>query len=75
MQTEMFQFHLHQLSCLGKLHVRQSYHDPYIYIYIYREREREREQDLGIVLRCCSLSSPFEIQPCDFFLIGWKCIF
>ena len=32
-------------------------------------------QDLGTVLRYCSLSSSLKIQPCGFFLMGWKCIF
>ena len=45
------------------------------HIYIYREREREREQDLGTVLRYCSLGSLFKILPCVFFFMRWKYIF
>ena len=33
------------------------------------------KQDLCTRLRCYSLGSPFNIQPCGFFLKGWKCIF
>ena len=33
------------------------------------------KQDLGTVLRCYSLGSPFKILSCRFFLIRWKCIF
>ena len=32
-------------------------------------------QDLGTVLKCCSLGSPFKILPYEFFLMGLKCIF
>ena len=33
------------------------------------------EQDLGTIFRCYSLSSPFKILSCGFFLKGRKCIF
>ena len=38
------------------------------YIYIYRERERERKKNSDIILKCYSLSSPFKILSCEFFL-------
>ena len=50
------------------------------YIYIYRERERERERErkqkkLDIILKCYSLSFPFKILPCEFFLMDGSIYF
>ena len=39
-------------------------------------RSKEKiEQDLGTVFRCNSLGSLFKILSCEFFFMGWKCIF
>ena len=43
-----------------------------------RENEQlifEIEQNLVTVLTYCSLGSIFKISPCEFFLMGCKCIF
>ena len=48
-------------------------HDIYIYIYIYMYIYKR--QDLHTVLRGYSLGSSPKIMSCEFFLMGWKCIF
>ena len=55
---------LRLLGCFKKIYIY-----IYIYIFIYIE------QDLGTILRYCSLGSPFKILSSGFFLIRWKCIF